>query len=315
MASCRRPTGSATTIARTSATRHAWSGPACAFVLLLLALLGSGAAPDAQSPEPLPDVHAVAREVRKHVLSDRELQSQYTFIERREEIQVSWLGKVSKGPVKTYEVYPSLVPGNTYKRLVAVDGKPVPPAELERQDRKHRDDVLREQQRREHESDADRAKRTAREAKEHADREAMYDEVLTAYDMKLVGRAQIDGHPALIATLDPKPSYRPRTDAGEFMKKIHGKLWISETDYQIIRAEGEMIDDMTYGWGVVGRLYKGSHALFERRRVNGEVWLPARVVFTGSGRAALFRRFAIDTVTTFSDYRKFTVTTGQTTKQ
>src|SRR4051794_34139328 len=252
MASCRRPIGSVTTIARTSTTRHVVTGRVCALAGLLAVLFGSLGATDTQPAEPLPDVHAVALEVRKHVLSDRELQSQYTFIERREEIEVSWLGKVSKGPVKTYEVYPSVVPGNNYKRLVAVDGKPVPPAELDRQDRKHRDDVLREQQRREHESAADRAKRTAREAKEHADREAMYDEVLTAYDMKLVGREQIDGYPALIATLDPKPSYHPRTDAGEFMKKIHGKLWISETDYQIIRAEGEMIDDMTYGWGVVG---------------------------------------------------------------
>ena len=99
------------------------------------------------------------------------------------------------------------------------------------------------------------------------------------------------------------------------MKKIRGTLWISETDYQVIRAEGEMVEDMTYGWGVIGRLYKGSHALFERRRVNGEVWLPARTVFTGNGRAALFRKFAVNSITTFSDYRKFSVTTEEKTRQ
>jgi len=143
----------------------------------------------------------------------------------------------------------------------------------------------------------------------------MYDEVLEAYIMKLIGREQIDGHTALVATLDPKPGYRARTEAGEFMKKVRGTLWVSERDYQIIRAEGEMVDDMTYGWGVIGRLYKGSRALFERRRVNGEVWLPSRAEFTGNGRAALFRKFALNTVTTYSDYRKFTVTTDETTKQ
>ena len=228
---------------------------------------------------------------------------------------MSKLGKVKEGPVKVYEVYPSVEPGNTYKRLIAVNGKPVSATELERQDRKHRDDVLREQQRRERESPSDKAKRAAREAKERAEREAMYDEVLQAYNMKLIGREQIDGHRALVATLDPKQGYRARTEAGEFMKKVRGKLWVSESDYQIIRAEGEMIDDMTYGWGVIGRLYKGSRAIFERRRVNGEVWLPSRAEFTGNGRAALFRKFALNTVTTYSDYRKFTVKTEESTKQ
>ena len=168
MASRRRLlTGPATTIARMPVMVQISSRiPQLTFVACLTLVLTGSRAIGAQPGEPLPDVHDVALEVRKRVLSDRELQSQYTFIERREEIDISWLGKVSKGPVKTYEVYPSVEPGNTYKRLIAVDGKPVSAAELEKQDRKHRDDVLREQQRREHESPAERARRAAKEAKE-----------------------------------------------------------------------------------------------------------------------------------------------------
>ena len=155
-------------------------------------------------------------------MTDRELQSHYTFIERREEIEVSRLGKVSKGPTKTYEVYPSPEPGNTYKRLVAVNGTPLPAAELARQDAKHRDDVMREMQKRERESASDRARRQAREAKERAEREAMLDEVLQLFDIRIVGREQIGGHPALVATMVPRPKYRPRTEAGDFMKKTEG---------------------------------------------------------------------------------------------
>jgi hypothetical protein len=250
--------------------------------------------------------------VRKRLMSDRELQSQYTFIERREEIEVSKLGKVSKGPVKTYEVYPSTEPGNTYKRLIAVNGMPVSPAELEKQDRIHREDVLREMAKRQRESPADRAKRERREAKERADREAVLDEIFQAYDIRLAGRDVVDGHPALVAMLEPKPRYRPRTDEGELMTKVRARVWISEHDYQVIKGEGEAIDDVTYGWGIVGRLYKGSRAVFERRKVNGEVWLPSRATFTGTGRALLFRRFTIESVTTYSDYKKFSVTTQET---
>ena len=55
-------------------------------------------------------------------------------MERREEITMSKLGKVKDGPVKVYEVYPSEEPGNTWKRLISVDGKPLSAAELEKND-------------------------------------------------------------------------------------------------------------------------------------------------------------------------------------
>jgi hypothetical protein len=282
---------------------------------LVVALAAIVAPVRAQSTGPLPDGRAVALEVRRRAMTDRELQSQYTFTERREEIEVSKLGKVRKGPTKTYEVYPSAEPGNTYKRLVAVNGKPLSAAELEKQDRKHRDDVLREVHKRERESPPERAKRQAREAKERAEREAMLDEVLQLFDIRIVGRETVAGHPALVATMEPKAAYRPRTEAGKFMKKIRARVWVTEGDYQVVRAEGEMVDDITMGWGIAGRIHKGSRAVFERTRVNGEVWLPSRQTFSGAGRALLFRRFRVDTVTTFSDYRKFTVTTEETTKQ
>jgi hypothetical protein len=260
---------------------------------------------------PLPDPKAFGAEVRKRMLTDRELQSQYTFVERREEISISKLGKVRAGPVKTYEVYPSVERGNTYKRLIAIDGVPLPPEELARRDRIHREDVLREAAKRERENPQERQKRLQKEAKEQAEWNRTLDEVFEVYDIRLVGRDTIDGAVMVVATLDPKPGYRPRTDAGKLMKKVRARAWISEADYQVVKVIAEVIDDVTYGWGVVGRLHKGTVATFERTKVNGEVWLPARVEIKGTGRA-LFRRFTLSSLTTYSDYRKFHVSTGET---
>ena len=107
-------------------------------------VIGTAAAGSAQTPDarPLPDATAFAAEVKARLRTDRALQAQYTFLERREEIEVSKLGKVSKGSVKEYEVYPSVIPGNTYKRLIKIDGRPLDAAELARNDEKHRKDVL-----------------------------------------------------------------------------------------------------------------------------------------------------------------------------
>jgi len=49
-----------------------------------------------------------------------------------------------------------------------------------------------------------------------------------------------------------------------------------------------------------------------RRKVNNEVWLPAELKVDASGRTLLFRPFTLDTVTTYSDYRKWSVETSVT---
>jgi hypothetical protein len=63
----------------------------------------------------------------------------------------------------------------------------------------------------------------------------------------------------------------------------------------------------------VAKLYKGATVSVDRRKVNGEVWLPARVRLNLSGRA-LVRKFNVESVIEFSDYRKFSVETGETFK-
>jgi hypothetical protein len=268
-------------------------------------------APVSTQQSALPELTAFAGEVRRHLMSDRALQSQYTYLERREEISVSKLGKVSAGPVKMYEVYPSLDPGNTYKRLISINGVPLPPEDLAKSDRIHREDVLRELQKREHETPEQRIGRERTEARERAETEAVLDEIFALYNITLTGREVIDGHSMVIATLEPKPQYRPRTDEGKLMKKLRARAWISETEYQVARVEIEVIDDVTYGWGIAGRLHRGTTGVFERRKINNEVWLPSRAVIKGSGRALLFRRFSLDSTTTYSDYRKFNVATDE----
>ena len=56
----------------------------------------------------------------------------------------------------------------------------------------------------------------------------------------------------------------------------------------------------------------GTTATFERRKVNNEAWLPAKVTWTASGRLLLLRRLRIRGVSEFSGYKKFTVDTSAT---
>jgi len=293
-------------------------GACLAAVVLIAAMVAPGSVTlAAQSPAtdavsatradaPLPELESFAAEVKARLRSDRALQANYTFLERREEIEVSKLGKVSVGSTKTYEVYPSPDPGDTYKRLVAVDGAPIDASELEKNDAKHRKDLEERQS-----SPEARAKHARDVAEERRKEHEAIEEIFRVYDIRLVGREVIRGYQTIVGTLEPRPAYKPRTDDGQVMKKFRARVWINEADYQLVRAELEAIDDVTYGWGLVGRLHKGAKITYERRKVNGEVWLPARLHISGTGRAMVFRTFAIDSTTEWSDYKRFGVKTEE----
>jgi hypothetical protein len=276
---------------------------------MLLAVTSIGASIGAQE-RPLPEAKAFAREVRARVRPDREVLSQYTYIERREEVKVSALGDVHKEAVKVYEVYPSLEPGNTYKRLISVNGVPLSAEELAKNERKHRADLAREREKRRRESPRERANRLAKQAKEEKEEEAFYDELLDAYDIRLVRREPVGEYTTVLATLEPRPTHLPRSDEGKIMKKVRARVWVSESDYQVVKVEAVVAEDITVGLGLVGRLHKGSKAIIERRKINDEVWLPGRELVTASGRTLLFRTFNVNAVTEYSDYRRIASTSG-----
>ena len=122
----------------------------------------------------------------------------------------------------------------------------------------------------------------------------------------------MNGYPTIVATLDPRAKYAPRTDDGRVMKKFRVRAWVHEADYQVVKIDAEAIEDLTFGWGIdrtaAQRLREPR---IERQKVNDEVWLPARVHLIGTGRAVMFRRFAIDSVTEWFDYKKFGVRTDE----
>jgi hypothetical protein len=276
--------------------------------LIVAVLLGVAVERAAAQQRPLPDAEPFLAETRAHLQTDRQLLSQYTFLERETKIHLSKFGTVTTGPVQVLEVYPGLEPDDTYRRLIQVDGKPRDPAELEKDDRRRQKHVLDEFDRRRREDAAARERRLEREAKAHHQDEETLDDLLRVYQFTLVERQTIDGHPVIVIDFVPRPNAAPKTSDGNDMTKVKGRAWISEDDHQIVRVSVEVIKDFSVAW-FIGRLYAGTTASYERRKVNNEIWLPSRLRINASGRAFI-RKFHVDTVTDYSDYRKFSVQTG-----
>ena len=273
---------------------------------LLVAFL---AAPRAQE-RPLPDFDSFAAQVKKHLATDEERQSGYMFMERLTEQRLDGSGKVQHESVKVFEVYPGLPGEDRYRRLMEEDGKPVPAGKLADRDRDRRKEV--ESYAKRMASTSGRQKETQELEKDRRHYSDAIDDLFRIYDIQMVRREPIDGHDTIFATLTPKPNVQPKTKDGGIMRHFKARAWISESDYELVRVEIEAIDTLSLGLGLLARVDKGTTATYERRKVNDEAWLPARVTWTAGARVFLLKRLRLRGTADFSGYRKFTVDTSTT---
>jgi hypothetical protein len=250
--------------------------------------------------QPPPNLDVLMREVRDAIRRDYSLRSKFTYLEHSRDIEVSRLGKVTVGPLRTFEVYPNPI-GDTWKRLIAIDGKPLDPAELARRDAEHERDVQKQQA----EPPRQRAARQKREQDEERDREAILDDAKAVFEPTFVCRDLLDGHPVIVLSLKPRPEARVTTREGGWMKQVTGKMWISEADRSIARLRLHAVDPLSVGWGVVARVEPGSGFDYVRKRFGG-AWLPSELTVQASGRTLLFRRFEVKAVTTYSGHQPAT---------
>lgn len=96
------------------------------------------------------------------------------------------------------------------------------------------------------------------------------------------------------------------------MGKFTVRAWVSESEHELVRVDAEAIDTLSMGVGLLARLHRGAQLSFVRTKVNDEVWLPARVSYSGSARVGLVAVVRRSGTSEFSGYRKFSVATSTT---
>ena len=207
-------------------------------------------------------------------------------------------------------MYPSVEGSPAYRRLIATNGVPESPRKLEEADRKHREKLLEWIHDRQAESPSVRGRRELKERRGREQEERIMDDILRVYDIRLVGREEVRGRPAIVLTLTPRPGVKPSVEDAAPMTKLRGRAWVDERDFEVVRADLESTDTINLGWGLLARIGLGTTLSFERQKVNDEVWLPARVTAHPKARIALVKRFDAKIISDYSDYRKFTVNTA-----
>jgi len=239
-------------------------------VALLLVSLGPAVAQQA----PLPAPEAFFDAARENLARAGQAQRRYAYKERRTELHRNPFGRIGTGGIVVSQVTPGDEPGVTWRLLLERDGKPVPDATSERSERRRRPEGR-----------------------------SSVEDAASALTFSMDRRERIGGRDVIVVRFEPKPNARPQTREGKIATVLEGTIWVDEAAREVMRAEATAMDDVSYGFGMIARLHKGAKLSLTRERVDGDVWLPTSVRFSGEGRALLFRRLTVNHVIEWFDYQ------------
>jgi hypothetical protein len=88
-------------------------------------------------------------------------------------------------------------------------------------------------------------------------------------------------------TFRPNPQFNPPDLETQVLTAMSGAIWIDPAAERVTRLEGHLEQDVDFGWGILGRLYKGGWITIDQAEVQPGVWrtvkfqmqMNARVVF------------------------------------
>jgi hypothetical protein len=239
----------------------------------------------------------VRRSVEKDTMNFRRGR-EYTYQRKEVTHELDSHGQVKKTESSTYDLV--TIGEELYSKLIARNGKPLSEKDAREADEKFDKHV----QKRRSESPGTRARRLEQQRKQEDEARRFLGEIPQAFTFRLRGDEVVDGHESWVLDAEPRPGFRPKVKRAELLTKFKGRIWIDKKEFQWVRVEAETIDTVSFGL-FLARLGKGARVTFEQKRVNSEVWLPARATARLDAKLAMLKSLRISSEVTWSGYRKF----------
>ncbi len=232
--------------------------------------------------------------------NDWNAQPRYSFHERDLKSKVLSNGTVRDHQSKSYEVL--MIDGSPYYRLTRIEDEPLSPDRERQEQRKYE----RELNVRHNESPSERHVRVAKYQDTRAEEHLLMQQMVKAFDFKLVREEQIEGVECYLLKATPNPDYRPPVEKARVLTGMKGHLWIDKAAYHWVKVEAQVVDPVSVGF-FIAQVKPGTRFELEQAPV-GAVWLPKR--FAESVNASVFGFYDVRTRSEerYSDYKLINVT-------
>jgi hypothetical protein len=178
-------------------------------------------------------------------------------------------------------------------RLIAVNDKPLDPeaqkAEIERLNNLAAHPELQEHRRKKEKEDSDRANEMIR---------LLPDAFLYKYE------GTVDGPNGACHRLSfqPNPNFNPPNREAEVYHGMAGELWVDKGQERMVKLDAHLVADVNFGWGILGRLYKGGSILVEQADVGDHHWETTHMKLSLTGKALMIKPLSFQTTEVASHF-------------
>lgn len=254
--------------------------------LLTLFVLFSGTLAFASAP-PQPDAASIVEQSVEANKRDWQAGPEYDHLER------DGFGS----DTKTWAVL--MIDGSPYRRLVKVDGEPLPAAQERDEQRKMEAAIAA----RRSESAQERSKRISDYEKGRTRDHIMLEQLTKAFDFKLLGERKLNSRDVYLLRATPRPGYNPPNTDSQVLPGMKGELWIDKQTFQWVKVTARVIHPVSID-GFLARVEPGTYFELQKIPVAEGIWLPKHFEMKSDSKILLFFSHKTSENQTFSDYRK-----------
>jgi hypothetical protein len=101
----------------------------------------------------------------------------------------------------------------------------------------------------------------------------------------------------------PNPAFTPPDREGEVYHGMVGELWVDQAQLRLVKIDAHLISDVNFGWGVLGRLYKGGSILVQNADVGLHHWETVHMKLRLQGKLLMLKSVDYSTTEDFSDFK------------
>jgi hypothetical protein len=249
--------------------------------LLLAAGAASGQA-GSQSANPAIDPQKIVRDASWNELHAPSPGRSFRFRQRKVDPKVSTVKEI-------FETRDGDV-----ARLIEKDGKPLPPDE-EQAEMERLKNLLAHPELQEH--------RHKKEQEDGARGDEMVRMLPDAFLYTADGMVDGPNGPCYRLRFRPNPAFTPPDREGQVYHGMVGELWVDQAQLRLVKVDAHLVSDVNFGWGVLGKLYKGGSILVENADVGLHHWETTHMKLQLQGKIMMMKSVDFSTTEDYSNFQ------------
>jgi hypothetical protein len=261
------------------------------------------------------DVVALLREVSRNQDELEKRFTEYSFVQKETNREITSKGELKKETTKVFEVFP-IANREPVMKLISENGVTLSGERAEKEQKRVEEEFLKAERDKDKDAQkaakdrAERDRKKAARAEQGEDDDVEISQFLKVHEFISPRRERFRDRDAVVFDFRVRPGFKPGNRQESLISKLVGVVWIDPEDKQVMRLEARLAEGFKMAGGLLVNLRPGAAFMMEQTRVADRLWLPRMAQMNLSVKVLLFGGGDYNQSFEWSDYKHFSGDVG-----